>query len=152
MTLYYHYTMTRIQQCKMEVDHTIFYCSMHLHISRKWSQSIFAEHLSNIVCQRLHRTGTLSVGWSAIISGPLPNSMITSNITLAGSSTTDGHCSKTQYSDPYRTWDTMIVQTIIKIVLKDFEVPIERISSQLILLSRQRCDARRGECLDSENG
>jgi len=53
------------------------------------------------------------------------------------------------YSDPYGIWDTVVMQAIIKIVLKDFEVPIERISSQLIFPSG---GCRRGECLDSENG
>jgi len=47
---------------------------------------------------------------------------------------------------------TDTVQATIKIVLRDFEVPIECASSHLILPSDQRCDARRDECLDLENG
>jgi len=64
----------------------------------------------------------------------------------------NGRCSRTQYSDSYGTWDTVVVQAIIKITLRDFEVPNERASSHLIFPSGQRCDARRRECLDTENG
>jgi len=64
----------------------------------------------------------------------------------------NGRCSGMQNSDPYGNGDTVIVQATIKIVFKDFEVPIECILSQLILPSGQRYDARREECLDSENG
>jgi len=46
----------------------------------------------------------------------------------------------------------VVVQVTVKIVLKDFEILIEHAPSQLILLLDQRCDIRRGEYLDSENG
>jgi len=61
----------------------------------------------------------------------------------------DGYCFGRQYSNPYGTCDSVVVQPI-KIIFKNFVVPIERTSSQLILLG-QRCEGRR-ECLDSENG
>jgi len=64
----------------------------------------------------------------------------------------DGCCFGIQYSNSYGTWDTVVVQATIKIILKDFEISIERTLSQLILSSGQRGDIRRGECLDSENG
>jgi hypothetical protein len=81
-----------------------------------------------------------------------PHSAITSSINLAGSATVDGRCSGTQYSDPYGIWDKVDVQATIRITLKDYEVPIERTTSQLRLPSGQRCDTRREECLDSEHG
>jgi len=48
--------------------------------------------------------------------------------------------------------NNVIVQDIIKITLKEYEVPIERTPFQLILPSDQRCDAKQGECLDLKNG
>jgi len=66
--------------------------------------------------------------------------MIISSINFAGLTTMDGRCSGTQYSDRYGTWDTgimVVVQTTIKTVFKDFKIPIEHTSSQLILSSGQ---------------
>jgi len=88
------YDKTRVQQCKMEVDHTIFYCSMHISIIQN-GRKVYL-HLSNTACQRLHETGTLSIGESAIISEVSPNSTTTSSINLTGSITMDGRCSGTQ--------------------------------------------------------
>jgi len=95
-------TITRIQQCKVEIDRTIFYCGMHSHISAGcrvygyiYDCRVYLQILSNPACQRLHETGTLSLGGSAIISGAAPNSTITSSINLTGSTTVDGRCSGT---------------------------------------------------------
>jgi len=91
----------------VEVDRTIFYCAMHSHISIVQNgRRVYLHTLSNTACQRLHETGTLSIGGSAIISRASPNSTTTSSINLAGSTTMDGRCSGTQYSDPYGTRDT----------------------------------------------
>jgi len=119
-----NYDRTKIQQCKVKIDRTIFYCGMHSHISAVQNgRRIYLHTLSNSGCQRLHETGTLSLGGSAIISGAAPNSTMTSSINLAGSTTEDGRCSDTQYSDPYGTWEEVIVQATIRITLKDYEVP-----------------------------
>jgi len=45
-----------------------------------------------IACQQLYETGTLSLGGSVIISGALPNSIVT-NVNLAGSTTVHERCS-----------------------------------------------------------
>jgi len=95
--------------------------------------------LSNTGCQQLYETGTLSLGDSTIISEALPNSTITSS-NVAGSITVDGLLWNP--IDPYEIWDNGIVQAIIKIVFKDYEVLIKRASLQLILSSGQRCDTR----------
>jgi len=68
-----------------------------------------------------------------MISAAAPNSTITSSINLMGSTTIDERCSGTQYSDPYGTWDEVIVRATIRITHNDYEVPIERTMSQLIL-------------------
>jgi len=104
---------------------------------------VYLHTLSNTACQRLHKTGTLSIGEGTIISGASLNSMTTSSINFAESTTMDGRCSGTQYSDLYGTWDTVVVQATIKINLRDFEVPIECASLHLILSSGQRCGQTR---------
>jgi len=44
------------------------------------------------------------------------------------------------------------MQATVKIILRDYDLPIERTSSQLILSLGQRCDAKREEYLDLKNG
>jgi len=74
---------------------------MHSHISTMQDGcGIYLQILSNTVCQRLHETGTLSLGGSAIISGASSNSTASSNINLAKSTAMDGRYSGTQYIDP----------------------------------------------------
>jgi len=69
------YDKPRVQQCKVEVHRTIFYCGMHLHISVVQNDHrIYLQTLSNTAYQWLHETGTLSLGGNAIISGASPNS------------------------------------------------------------------------------
>jgi len=55
-----------------------------------------------------------------------------------------------KYSDLYGIWNKVIIQATIKIVLKDFEVPIVWTSSQLILSSDQWRNAIWGEYLESD--
>ncbi|KAH0944581.1 hypothetical protein HN011_006981 [Eciton burchellii] len=82
--------------------------------------------------------------------GAAPNRNMISNIKLAGSTIVDEQRSGTEYSDPYRTWDKVVVQSTIRITLKDYAVTIDRTTLQLIRPSGKHC-ARRGECLESEN-
>jgi len=57
---------------------------------------VYLQTLWNSGCQRLHESGPLFMGGSAIISGVAPNSNMISNINLAGSIIVDEQCSGTQ--------------------------------------------------------
>jgi len=81
------YDKTRVQQCKMEVDRTIFYCDMHSHIFVQNGRVV--EYICRPCRTVCHETGTLSLEESAIMSGVLPSSTINSSINIAGSTTMD---------------------------------------------------------------
>jgi len=79
------YNKTRVQQCKVEVDLTIFYCDMHSYISVVQNgRRVYLHTVQNNVEQRLHETSILSLGESAIISGASSNSTTTSSINYNG--------------------------------------------------------------------
>jgi len=125
---------------------------MHIFVVRN-DHRVYLQTLSNIACQCTKLAYWLSLGGSAIISRASPNSTITSSINLAGSTTMNERCSGMQYNDPYihiSIWNLGYGGCVSP--LKSSETSIERTSSQLILLSGQRCDAAREECLYSENG
>jgi len=83
------YVKTSVQQCKIEVDCIILYCSIHSHIfAVQKGHKIYLQTLSNTAYQQLHETYILSLEGNAIISGASPNITITS-IYFAGSTTMD---------------------------------------------------------------
>jgi len=61
----------------------------------------------------MFQDGTLTIGNSGIIDGLKPNTSDSCSVMLAGSIKNDGSCQGTQYSDPYETWDNVIVDTIV---------------------------------------
>jgi len=62
----------------------------------------------------------------------------------------DGSCSGAQYSDPYGTWDHVVVQASVRITLRNFEVPIRRSTNEIILPSGLHCKVAPGQCLDTD--
>lgn len=138
-------------QCKIEVDRTIYYCGMHSHISVVHNgRRNFVKETTMETCQKLIETGTILLGNDALFNGIKANMTTAHSVTLAGSIATDGRCAGTQFSDPYGTWDNAVVQAIVKISVKTFEVPIRHSTNEVILPSGVRCKATDGGCHDSD--
>lgn len=74
------------------------------------------------------------------------------SITIAGSNTLDGRCSGSQYSDTYGSWDNVVVQASVKIILQESRVPVRRSTNQVMLPSGERCDTTPGYCYDQDGG
>ena len=118
------YASTHVIQCKLEVHRTIYYCGSFSHNSIVLNgENEYIQDISKEVCELLHRYGTYSLPNTKI--GVRPNSTVTHSIVLAGSLTTEGKCSGAGYSDPYGTWESVVVQGLIKITLSDYESQIK---------------------------
>lgn len=138
-------------QCKVEVDRTIYYCGMHSHISVVHNgRRSYIQETTVDTCQKLIETGTILLANSILFSGIQANTTTTHSVTLAGSLSTDGRCSGTQFSDPYGTWDNAVVQAIVKISVRTFEIPIKHSSNEVILPSGVRCKATTGRCHNAD--
>lgn len=143
------YQHTEVQQCKIEIDRTIYYCGMHSHVSivqngrREYIQETTAQS-----CKQMYNSGTFYFGNNAHINGITKNKTVSRSITLAGMVTTDGRCEGAQYSDPYGTWDKVVVQASIKITLRSFTAPIKYSSNEVILPSGTHCIVSKAECID----
>ena len=138
-------------QCKIEIDRTIFYCGMHSHISAVHNgRQQYIHELSADSCKKLHETGTLSLGLHGNISGLRANATNLRALTFAGTIKGDGTCSGTQYSDPFGTWDDVIVQASIKITTRKLELPVKHGNDEVILPSGARCRATAEECNDAD--
>ena len=147
------YASTHVIQCKLEVHRTIYYCGSFSHNSIVLNgKNEYIQDISKEAYELLHRYGTYSLPNTKIIKGVRPNSTVTHSIVLAGSLTTEGKCSGAGYSDPYGTWESVVVQGIIKITLSDYESQIKLDNNNINLRSGKICSLSIGNCLDVDGG
>lgn len=144
------YSRTRVTQCRIEIDRTIYYCGMHSHISLvSNSRKQYVQELGSDACRRAHETGTLALS-TVVIDRITTNATSFRSVTLAGKAGIDGTCRGSDYTDGFGTWDNVVVQAVIRVVLKDFEASVKRSSDELILPSGTRCPASARSCQDAD--
>lgn len=147
------YNYAEVIQCKIEISRTIYHCGMHSHISAVHNGiANFVQEIGPVKCTRMFHDGTVIIGTSGIIDGLKPNQTTSRSIVLAGTIANDGRCKGTQYSDPYGTWDDVIVQGIAKISLKSFYAPVHLNSGKIKLRSGVTCILGDGFCIDPDDG
>ena len=94
---------------------------MHSYISAVTNgQSEYIHELSHQQCDTLHSSGTISLGQNQQISHLKINQTSYHSVLLAESLAMNGDCSGTQYSDPFGTWNNVIVQGVLKITLQEY--------------------------------
>jgi len=120
---------THVIQCKVEVDRTIYYCGMHSHVSIvRGGRRQYAIELTESICKKLQDTGTIDIGTGqrSILQSFKRNSTDVRSVTLAGTTSMDGSCTSTQYGDAYGTWESAVVQAVVKVTLRNFDAVIDR--------------------------
>ncbi|XP_071573424.1 uncharacterized protein [Temnothorax nylanderi] len=138
-------------QCKISISRTIYYCGMHSHIATVTNAQ--AEYIIDTTvdqCKNMHKTGTLIINVNNVINGLKVNHTTSRPITFAGSATTDGQCFGTQYSDPYGTWQNVVVQGIITISLNSHQAITNIETNQIHLKTGTTCQYSDGNCIDIE--
>ena len=116
---------TNIIQCKIVISRTIYYCGMNSHISTvSNAQAEYILETTLDQCKGMHNTGTLVINVNHIINGLRVNQTTSRPITFAGSVNSNGLCYGTQYSDPYGTWQNVVVQGIITITLNSYQASV----------------------------
>lgn len=144
------YSRTRVTQCRVEIDRTIYYCGMHSHISLvSNSRKQYVQELGSDACRRAHETGTLALS-TVVIDRVTTNATSYRSVTLAGRAGIDGTCRGSDYTDGFGTWDNVVVQAAIRVVLKDFEASVKRSSDELMLPSGTRCPTSARSCQDAD--
>lgn len=144
------YDKTTVTQCKVEVDRTIYYCGMNSHVSIVSNgRREYLQEIGEQACRRIHETGTLTIA-NAVMDRIARNTTNIRSVTLVGSTSMDGRCAGTQYTDGYGTWDDVVVQASIKITLRTFEAAIKRSEGNIYLPNGSQCRIANGYCLDSE--
>lgn len=146
------FTFTKIVQCKMEIDRLIRRCGMFSHsMDVHNGKHAYIQEVSRDACWRMHVYGTYEIG-NTRITGLKSNQTTTRPVTLAGHINTDGTCSGTTYSDPFGTWEEVIVLATLKITLQDYTANVKINSNKVILRSGITCRLIEGHCTDFEGG
>lgn len=146
------FTSTRVLQCKVEVDRLIRRCGMFSHsMDVHNGKHSYIQEISEFACKRMHHHGTYELG-SMYITGLKSNQTSTHPATLAGHVNNDGTCSGTTYSDPYGTWEEVVVLATIKITLQDYEADVKLNTNKIILRSGVNCELGNKHCSDLEGG
>lgn len=147
------YNYAEVIQCKIEISRTIYHCGMHSHISVVQNgRADYVREVGYSQCKALFDGGTISIGTGNRLHGIEANRTTTHSITLAGRINNDGSCKGIQFSDPYGTWDDVVVQGVVKITLKSSYVPVQLNTGRIILKSGTVCVLKEGFCIDSEDG
>lgn len=147
------YNYAEVIQCKVEISRTIYHCGMHSHISVvRNGRADYVHETGYTQCLRLFQEGTISIGAEDRLHGIRANQTTSYSITLAGKINNDGSCKGVQYSDPYGTWDDVVVQGIAKVTIKSSYVPVQLNTGKIMLKSGTICTLKEGFCIDSENG
>ncbi|KAL2711937.1 hypothetical protein V1478_018172 [Vespula squamosa] len=109
------YNMSKVLQCRIEIDRTIFHCDMHSHISIVHNgRREYLHPLTQQQFQQLHVTESLLLGANAFLSELRKNNTDTRSLTLSGTISTEGTCKGSQYMMTYGTWDDKyIVETCV---------------------------------------
>lgn len=147
------YQYTDVIQCKVEISRTIFYCGMHSHISAVQNgQHQYLLDINHLQCTQMHREGAITLGQNNFITGLKINSTVHRSLTMAGTIGHDGKCAGIQYSDPYGTWDNVVVQAVAKITLKTGTAAVKLAAGKIKLQSGTVCELTEGFCIDMNDG
>lgn len=142
---------TEAIQCRIEIDRTIYRCGMFSHVSAVSNgRRVYNREISRDHCKKAQELGTIFLGNNALIDSLKRNATTAISLTFAGTLANDGGCQGTTFSDPYGTWDNVIVQASVKITLKNFLIPIKLSANEVILHSGIRCKATDQECYDAD--
>ncbi|XP_063994294.1 uncharacterized protein LOC135171596 [Diachasmimorpha longicaudata] len=144
------YGHIQVDECRVQIDRTIHYCGMHSHVSivHNYRREYYVE-LDKTECEKLHNSNSLQLSYNVAIDGLVKNVPNSRPITLAGRNSANGACKGTQYSDPFGTWDDVVVNAIIRIYYTSYTTTVELESNKITLHSGAKCNFLQGSCTDS---
>ena len=113
------YANSRAIQYKLEVQRSILYCGAFSHTSAVANgYTEYLEELTLEQCERMYSLRAIRLGYNIEITGLEMNQTTSRAITFAGKIGYDAQCARTVYSDPYGTWENVVVQGFMKITLQ----------------------------------
>ena len=130
----------KVIKCKVEIRLAIYHCGIHSDSSIVANgDSEYIQDVTRVQRNQMDTIETFLVTPSFQISKLKVNVTSFNSVTLAGCVTSNGDCTGTQFSDPYGTWNNVVVQTIFKMSLQEHHAAIHLNSNKIQLGSRIIC-------------
>lgn len=146
------YSSIKVRQCKVEIYRTVRRCGMFSHTTDVSNGEYgYIESVSREICLQMYRYGNMRIGKTEV-TGITPNQTITRPVLIAGTVNNDGKCEGSSYSDPYGTWDSVVVQGSVKISLQEYTAQVNVDTNKIHLRSGTNCDLSEGRCVDIDGG
>ena len=125
----------------------------HSHISIVLNgENEYIDDVSRSTCEDVHKTEISKVTETHVISGIKINQTVTHSMMFTGYINSDGKCNGVGYSDPFGTWENVVVQETIKISVSEQIAEIKLISMTVHLRSRNICLLLDGSFIDQDGG
>ena len=126
---------------------------MHSHISIVVNgPSEYIQDVTRDQCNRMHTMVTFLVAPSLQISKLEVNKTMFHSVILEASVTPNGDYTATQFSNPYGTWNNVVVQAIFKITLQEQYATIHLYSNKIQLGSGIICTLSDTYSIDVQYG
>lgn len=142
-----------IYQCLIDVFRVVTKCSW-FDDSQQVSNGIggYIVDISRDSCYELHKTGVWHADSNLKISNIHPNSTTRRSLTLAGSVSSTGSCTGSDYSDQFGSWNKVTVQADVSVTISTSMAYLELGTKKIILPSGTRCSLPDGRCFDIQGG
>lgn len=101
-------------------------------------------------CLDMHHSRLYYMDGGHVIRGIRINRTVTHSVTFAGEVNNEGKCNGVSYSDPFGTWDDVVVIETLKITLQQQTARVMLNNNRLHLNSGTACPLTEGSCMDME--
>lgn len=147
------YNALMVRQCKVEIQRHVYRCGFLSHssvVSQGFNSYIM--EVDKRACDDAHRYGSFKLTNSHIIHGLRRNSTKRHGLTLVGKVDDDGDCEGTSYTDPFGSWEDVIVLASVTITLGEHQGRVNLNTDKVYLKSGTVCLLSDGFCIDQEGG
>nr|WPV74286.1 MAG: glycoprotein [Drosophila Burdiehouse burn chuvirus] len=139
--------------CKVFVSRIIEHCGILSY--RKSVTNGFAEYIVDLTessCLEAYKDGVLILPNGHKLMNLVKDTTTSIPVLLAGSVSSSGSCSGSEYNDQFGSWESVIVQSTVRVTLKRIKVQSDTDNDKIMLENGLVCKYTDGKCLDIENG
>lgn len=146
-------TLVHVYTCKVTITRHVYHCGMHSHLSAvSGGYASYIDKQGRSRCRDIHFHRQYTTPYGKVIQGLSSNSSVTVPILLGGDIDASGTCIGGSFTDPYGSWNGVIIQGQVQILLSDQYITANLKTDTIFLSSGQRCIYGSLYCIDHEIG
>lgn len=142
-----------VYSCLIEVTRIIKHCGAFSHESSvEGGLLTYIHEIGAEECRKTHIFKEFRGIRGHAISRLRANATISSSVTLAGNIDEKRNCEPGQYNENGQNWKNVLVQSSIKITLRDYFAKVSLETNEIMLSNGVTCSFLEGYCMDSITG